>query len=140
MITLELNSHTAEDAKLVQDLRRQGVPEDVIQAAYNNTQAKRVDRPRGDLISRSELLRVLRHNAALHTDENGETRQLVAVDIHKLIEYVEKMPTAFDVDETVEELKAAIPLNGTLFEQGFHAALDEVKQYGRPVEHVVVTR
>lgn len=41
MITLTLNRHTAEDAKLVQDLRRQGVPEDVIQAAYNNTQTKR---------------------------------------------------------------------------------------------------
>lgn len=59
-----------------------------------------------DLISRSELLRVLRHNAELHTDENGETRQLVAVDIHKLIEYVEKMPTAFDVEKVAAQIES----------------------------------
>lgn len=59
----------------------------------------------GDLISRGLLLEVLRYNAAEHTDENGETRQLVAVDIHKVIEYVEQMPTAFDVDKVVEELE-----------------------------------
>lgn len=59
----------------------------------------------GDLISRSALLEMLRYNSALHTDESGETRQLVAVDIHKLIAYVEKMPTAFDVAKVVEQLE-----------------------------------
>ena len=49
-----------------------------------------------DLISRAHLLEVLRYNAAEHMDENGETRQLVAIDINKLIEYVEKMPAASD--------------------------------------------
>ena len=78
-----------------------------------------------DLI-RSALLEEL--NKREYSRENQDFKRLV-----------EQQPTAFDVDETVEELKAAIPLNGTLFEQGFHAALDEVKQYGRPVEHVVVT-
>ncbi len=105
MINMELNERTAEDAKMVQELKRQGVLEEVIQAAYNNTQAKRVDRPRGDLISRSKLLWMLRYNAAVHTDENSETRQLVAVDIHKLIEFVENMPVAFDVDEVEEQLE-----------------------------------
>ena len=51
----------------------------------------------GDLISRSALLEMLRYNAAMHTDENGETRQLIAIDVNRLIEYVEKMPTAFSL-------------------------------------------
>lgn len=106
MINMELNEHTAEDAKMVQELRRQGLPDEVIQAAYNNAQAKRENQPNGDLISRSALLEMLHHNKALHTDENGETRQLIAIGVNRLIEYVEKMPTAFDVDKVVKRLES----------------------------------
>lgn len=109
MINMELNEHTAEDVKEVQELRRLGVPEEVIQTAYDNTQAKR-QKPQqtsGDLISRSALLEMLNYNKALHTDENGETRQLIAIDVNRLIDYVEKMPTAYDVDKVVTELKEA---------------------------------
>ena len=59
----------------------------------------------GDLISRSRLLETLNYNKAIHEDENGETRQLIAIDINKMIEYVEKMPFAYDVDKVVEKLQ-----------------------------------
>lgn len=59
----------------------------------------------GDLISRSRLLEILNYNKAIHEDENGETRQLIAIDINKMIEYVEKMPTAYNVDKVVEKLE-----------------------------------
>lgn len=58
-----------------------------------------------DLISRTALLEVLKYNREEHTDENGETRQLIAIDIDKMIEYVEKMPTAYDVDAVVEKME-----------------------------------
>lgn len=66
----------------------------------------------GDLISRSALLGMLNYNKAIHEDENGETRQLIAVDINKMIEYVEKMPTAYNVDKVVEKLQH--PTNYTI--------------------------
>ena len=59
----------------------------------------------GDLISRSRLLETLNYNKAIHEDESGETRQLIAIDINKMIEYVEKMPTAYNVDKVVEQLE-----------------------------------
>lgn len=58
-----------------------------------------------DLISRSRLLEMLNYNKAIHEDESGETRQLIAVDINKMIEYIEKMPTAYNVDKVVEQLE-----------------------------------
>ena len=71
----------------------------------------------GDLISRSRLLEILNYNKAIHEDENGETRQLIAIDIYKMIEYVEKMPVAYDVDKVVEQLedaKSMVPVNRLL--------------------------
>ena len=59
----------------------------------------------GDLISRSALLQTLKYTKAITEDENGETRQLIAIDINKVIEYVEKMPTAYNVDKVVEQLE-----------------------------------
>ena len=41
MLSLELNEHTAEDFKQIEELRKMGVPEEVIQMSYNNTQNKR---------------------------------------------------------------------------------------------------
>lgn len=41
MIEIQLNEHTAEDVKLIQELKQMGVPEDIIEAAYNNTQKAR---------------------------------------------------------------------------------------------------
>ena len=58
----------------------------------------------GDLISRRRLLEILNYNKAIHEDESGETRQLIAIDINKMIEYVEKMPVAYDVDKVVEQI------------------------------------
>lgn len=92
---------------------------------------------RGDLISRSALLEMLRYNKEVHTDENGESRQLIAVDINRMIEYVEQMPTAFDVDKAVADLGALMGKNSA-FEQGFHSALEEIQTYGRPVAHHTV--
>ncbi len=66
----------------------------------------------GDLISRSRLLETLNYNKAIHEDENGETRQLIAIDINKMIEYVEKMPVAYDVDKVVEQLAGEIVCDG----------------------------
>lgn len=60
-----------------------------------------------DLISRTALLEVLKYNREEHTDENGETRQLIAIDIDKMIEYVEKMPTAYNVEAVVDQLGKA---------------------------------
>lgn len=39
--------------------------------------------------------------------------------------------TAYDINETVTELGKVMG-NNTLFEQGFHYALEEVKYYGHP--------
>lgn len=58
-----------------------------------------------DLISRNRLLTMLKYNAAITQDEMGNTRQLIAIDVKKLIDYIEKMPTAFDLDEIVEKLQ-----------------------------------
>lgn len=91
----------------------------------------------GDLISRSALLGALQDIKEARTDENGETRQLIAVDINRLIEYVEQMPTAFDVDEAVADLGALMGKNSA-FERGFHSALEEIQTYGRPVVHHTV--
>lgn len=63
-----------------------------------------------DLISKSSLLQVLKYHKAIHEDENGETRQLIAVDINQLIEYVEKMPTDYDVDKVVEQIRSEAKL------------------------------
>lgn len=57
-----------------------------------------------DLISRSALLEMLEHNKRIHTDENGETRRLIAVDIDRMIDHVLHMPAAYDVDKVAEKL------------------------------------
>ena len=41
MVNIELNDHSAEDAKEIEKLRKMGVPEDVIQMGYDNTQKMR---------------------------------------------------------------------------------------------------
>lgn len=41
MITIELNEHTAEDWKLIQELIKDGVPEELIQQAYRITLERR---------------------------------------------------------------------------------------------------
>ena len=66
----------------------------------------------GDLISRNTLLEMLNYNKAIHEDDSGETRQLIAVDINKMIWYVEKMPIAYNVDKVVEQLQH--PTNYTI--------------------------
>ena len=41
MIDIVLNEHSAEDMKEINKLRAMGVPEDVIQMGYDNTQRAR---------------------------------------------------------------------------------------------------
>ena len=41
MVTIKLDSEAAEDVRLVQELKRMGVPDDVIQMAYNETIKRR---------------------------------------------------------------------------------------------------
>lgn len=43
MITIELNEHSAEDVKYIQELQAMGVPDCVIQTAYDNTNRRRKD-------------------------------------------------------------------------------------------------
>lgn len=55
-----------------------------------------------DLISRSELLKMLRSSKVKQEDSFGNTRQLIAMDIDKLIKYVENMPDAYNVEKVAE--------------------------------------
>lgn len=52
MITIELNEFCAEDARLIGELKKMGIDEEVIQMAYNNTQKRRIEegliKPRRD--------------------------------------------------------------------------------------------
>lgn len=41
MITMNLDEFATEDFKRIQNLRKMGVPEELIQFAYNNTKEKR---------------------------------------------------------------------------------------------------
>ena len=41
MISVKLNEHSAEDVREIENLRAMGVPEDVIQMGYDNTQRAR---------------------------------------------------------------------------------------------------
>lgn len=41
MITMNLDEFASEDFKHIQNLRKMGVPEELIQVAYNNTKEKR---------------------------------------------------------------------------------------------------
>ena len=41
VLEMELNEHSAEDMKEINKLRAMGVPEDVIQMGYDNTQRAR---------------------------------------------------------------------------------------------------
>lgn len=56
----------------------------------------------GDLISRSELLEMLKSSKVKQEDSFGNTRQLIAIDIDKLIKYIESMPDAYDVGKVAE--------------------------------------
>lgn len=41
MITIELNEHSAEDYKMIEELRQHGLPEELIQKAYDETMRRR---------------------------------------------------------------------------------------------------
>lgn len=41
MITIELNENSAKDFKLIQKMRKEGIPEDFIQKVYDITQENR---------------------------------------------------------------------------------------------------
>ena len=43
MITIELNEHSAEDVKLIQELQKAGVPDDLIQKAYDAGQRNQAE-------------------------------------------------------------------------------------------------
>jgi hypothetical protein len=45
--------------------------------------------------------------------------------------------TAYDIDNVINELKQYMGFK-TEFEQGFHHALDEIRSYGKTVEHISV--
>ena len=45
--------------------------------------------------------------------------------------------TAYDINSVVSKLSQTMG-NNNLFEQGFHAALDEVKNYEKTVEHISI--
>lgn len=41
MITIKLDDFSAEDFKIIQELKKEGLPDELIQMSYNNTVAKR---------------------------------------------------------------------------------------------------
>ena len=41
MVTIKLNEHSAEDVKLIEELKAMGLSEETIQRAYNETQRRR---------------------------------------------------------------------------------------------------
>ena len=41
MISIELNKYSAEDVKLIEELKAMGLDEETIQTAYNETQRRR---------------------------------------------------------------------------------------------------
>ena len=43
MIYLYLNEHTVEDFRYIQELKKMGVPDNIIQAAYDRTMKMRED-------------------------------------------------------------------------------------------------
>lgn len=43
MISIELNKHSNEDFLEIEKLRKEGIPDDIIQLAYNNTMNARKD-------------------------------------------------------------------------------------------------
>lgn len=45
--------------------------------------------------------------------------------------------TAYDIDNILNELKQSMECK-TQFEQGFHHALDEIRNFGKAVEHISV--
>ena len=74
MLEMELNEHSAEDMREIQKLRMMGVPEDVIQMGYDNTQKSRA----GDLntsrnsvagVDRSEQVDMTEHEAVKELKE-----------------------------------------------------------------------
>lgn len=56
-----------------------------------------------DLISRSALIQTLKYNKAINEDDAKGKMMVIPVD--NVIEYVEKMPTAYNVDKVVEQIK-----------------------------------
>ena len=83
----------------------------------------------GDLISRSSLLQTLKYNKAINEDDAKGKMMVIPVD--NVIEYVEKMPTAYNVDKVVEQLEADITCRGRL--DGYipkYKAIDIVKAGG----------
>ena len=57
----------------------------------------------GDLISRSSLLQTLKYNKAINEDD--AKGKMMAIPVDNVIEYVGKMPTAYNVDKVVEQLE-----------------------------------
>ena len=45
---------------------------------------------------------------------------------------------AFDIDTITKELNEAMGTGNSLFMQGYRSALEDVKSYGKPVEHIYV--
>lgn len=43
MITIKLDDFSAEDFKIIQELKKEGLPDEIIQMAYNQTIERRKD-------------------------------------------------------------------------------------------------
>lgn len=80
-----------------------------------------------DLISRSALLDAMNYNRKINSDENG----VLAIEISSLIDYVEKMPTAYDVDKVVAELE------GMKDDCGFIRATPEANSYCKAINKAI---
>lgn len=84
----------------------------------------------GGLISRSKLLEMLNYNKAIN--EDNAKGKVIVVPVDEIIKYVEKMPTAYDVDKVVAELeKAECHMIGQhYFEDGIAKSIEIVKAGG----------
>ena len=56
---------------------------------------------------------------------------------HRIQKALKDEPTAYDIDTVIKELSKAMGTGNSAFLKGYRAALEDVKSYGKPVEHVI---
>lgn len=77
MLNVKLNEHSADDMKYIEELRELGVPEDVIQMSYDNTQRNRVNGFEAETTRKiiKKKIRQQYFNAVIRDEKNFELRR-----------------------------------------------------------------
>lgn len=91
-----------------------------------------------DLINRESITK---HISEILADMliSGFRREAVSFDElnHRIQKALKDEPTAYDIDTVIKELSEAMGTGNSAFMKGYRAALEDVKSYGKPVEHVI---